>query len=152
MGGVGSTKIVLFDPWVHPVHLGTSRRARVGPPNAPGESEQNTRITDRKTVISLILAPPAAFSRKCDLSLLRKRFSQTLRNWQNAFLTGGSNATISTINSVWRPLSIEKSTFAKSCVFNQFQDAPCFFEQKIKKNTTFFEKLTLSANAYRDSS
>ena len=41
----------------------------------------------------------------------------------------------------WKPLSIVKSTFAKSCVFNQFQDAPCFFEQKIKKNTTFFEKI-----------
>ena len=50
----------------------------------------------------------------------------------------------------WRPLSIEKSTFAKSCVFNQFQDAPCFFEQKIMKNTTFFEKLTLSPNAHRE--
>ena len=48
----------------------------------------------------------------------------------------------------WRPLSIVKSTFAKSCVFNQFQDAPCFFEQKIKKNTTFFENLTLLANAH----
>ena len=46
----------------------------------------------------------------------------------------------------WRPLSIEKPTFAKSCVFNQFQDAPCFFEQKIKKNTTFYEKLTLDYN------
>ena len=48
----------------------------------------------------------------------------------------------------WRPLSIEKSTFAKSCVFNQFQDPPCFFEPKIKKNTTFREKITLSANAH----
>ena len=53
----------------------------------------------------------------------------------------------------WRPLSIEKSTFAKSCVFNQFQDPPCFFEPKIKKNTTFREKNTTVSkffNAHRN--
>ena len=48
----------------------------------------------------------------------------------------------------WRLLSIEKSPFAKSCVFNKFQDAPCFFEQKNQEKHKIFEKLTLSANAY----
>ena len=46
------------------------------------------------------------------------------------------------------PLLIDKIGFAKSCVLNQYQNAPYVFEQKNRKKHDFFEKYITSATAY----
>ena len=43
-----------------------------------------------------------------------------------------------------------KSVFVKKLIFSQNQNAPYVFEQKNQKKRVFCEKLTLSANAYRE--
>ena len=81
---------------------------------------------------------------------MRNRFLQTVQNGRFPFISGRSNNTIPTIYSVLVASTYGKSVFVKKLIFSQNQDAPYVFEQKNQKKRGFCEKLTLSANAYRE--
>ena len=77
------------------------------------------------------------FPEKYGLHAGGNHFLQTVQNGRLPFISGRSNSTIPTINSVLVASTYGKSVFVKNMIFSQNQDAPYVFEQKNQKNVFF---------------